>query len=34
MHVDNINLRQYVKENTREYDSRVFEIQNELNNIN
>jgi 5S rRNA maturation endonuclease (ribonuclease M5) len=30
MHVDNINLRQYVKENTREYDSRVFEISSVL----
>jgi 5S rRNA maturation endonuclease (ribonuclease M5) len=34
MHVDNINLRQYVKENTHEYDPRVFKIQNEIYNIN
>ena len=33
MHVDNINLRQYVKENTHEYDPQVFEIQNQLVNI-
>ncbi len=34
MHVKGINLLQYVKENTQDYDSRVFEIQNELNNFN
>ena len=34
MHVKGINLRQYVKENTVPYERTVFQIINELNNIN
>lgn len=34
MHVNNVDLRQYVKENTVPYERTVFTITNELNNIN
>jgi len=34
MHVKGINLRQFVKENTRDFDPRVFKIENTIWNIN